>query len=174
LDNVIVDCAYVCWSSSFALPDMTAEDQQVGVIYGFLRQVLSAAKKLESNKFYFCWDSRKSHRRLMFPDYKKKRAAKKKEMSPEDLSRVIATHEQMNKLRTSVLPQIGFNNSFMRTGYEADDLICHLAKGLSGSSAILSSDEDLYQLITDTTQIFPIKAGKLFGNLLELVALSGR
>jgi len=163
LDNIIVDCHYVCWSSSFALPDMTAEDQQVGVIYGFLRQILSVAKKLETNKFYFCWDSKKSHRKLIFPDYKKKRAAKKKELSPEDLNRIMATHQQMNELRTSVLSRIGFNNSFMRTGYEADDLMYHLARGLPGDKAIVTSDEDLYQVIDDHTKIYTIKSGKLFG-----------
>jgi len=161
--NIIMDCHYVCWSSSFALPEMSTDDQEVGVIYGFLKQVLALSKKFETNNFYFCWDSRKSYRKLMFPDYKRKRSDKKKELSPEDLARIMMTHEQISKIRESVLPEIGFNNSFMKTGYEADDLICHLSRGLEGKNIIVSSDEDLYQLLDENVIMYKIKGGKRFG-----------
>jgi len=159
--NMIIDCHYLCWGASFALPDMSAEDQEVGVIYGFLRQILSLSKKFKTKDFYFCWDSKKSHRKLIFPDYKKKRAAKKKEMKPEDLSRILATHEQIGKLRNEILPTMGFNNSFFRNGYEADDLICHLVRKLKGPNTIISSDEDLYQLL-DHADMYSTQKGKVF------------
>lgn len=161
--NIIVDCNYICWSSSFALPQLSKEDQQVAIIFGFLQQILSLAKKHQTNKFYFCWDSRKSYRRLIFPDYKRKRRDSRKEISEEDLNRIKEIYSQISELREFTLPKIGFNNSFIKTGYEADDLICHLSRRLKGSKIIVSSDEDLYQLLNDDVSMYSIRKGKIFG-----------
>lgn len=56
---------------------------------------------------------------------------------------------QMKMLRRQYLPTIGYKNIFVQKGYEADDIIASICFNLSmlDKAIIISSDQDLYQLI---------------------------
>jgi 5'-3' exonuclease len=108
--------------------------------------------RFETNELIFCWDSRKSYRRLEYKKYKYKRQENKTE---EDLESQRRARTQFVTLRREVLPKMGFKNVFLKVGYEADDLIGYFIKKYRDIEfMILSSDNDLYQLIRSNVFMF--------------------
>lgn len=109
-----------------------------------LRTLFNVCSSLGVFDFCICWDSKKSLRKELFPEYKANRKAED-DFSPEEW-------EQYNKAkditRKTILPYIGITNNFRQSGYEADDLI---AKAVDNAydNIIVSNDRDLYQLIAD-------------------------
>jgi DNA polymerase-1 len=140
--------------------DLSWNEKKVGVIFGFLRQILTLAKLFETNKFVFAWDSRSSIRIKMFPDYKK---ARRREKSPDEEAFDNLTYDQFNKLREEIIPDIGFLNNFMQEGFEADDIIASVIhSNPSLKITIISTDEDLYQLLSDNVDMYSIKKKQLY------------
>jgi len=117
-----------------------------GVVFGFLRQVLTLARRFNTDRFVFAWDSQKSHRRILFNfEYK---ANRHKDLTEEEKQDLQSTYEQFTILRKEVLPRIGFKNIFMQTGKESDDLIATIVhKTEVDEKIVVSSDNDLYQLL---------------------------
>ncbi len=148
---IIVDANNWCFIQYHAFGGkLSYDEQQTGILWGFFSQIIRMAKRFESSRFIFCWDSRKSHRKLFFPEYKANRQAKTEEV-PVDMTEVYA---QFELLRKELLPEFGFKNIYLQPGYEADDLMASLVNYLSLALAfgaerpvIVSTDKDLYQLL---------------------------
>jgi len=120
------------------------------VIFGFMTELLKLATKFETNKFAFAWDSKKSIRKVIYSDYKYKRAKARKEKTKEEKVIDKLAYEQFHLIRKEVLPLFGFKNNFIRTGHEADDIIANILlnnKKKERKFIIVSNDEDLYQLL---------------------------
>lgn len=159
MKSLIFDCSAVCHASRHAYGGLSYQDMHTGVIYGFLIQVLNLSEKFDTTDLVFAWDSRTSVRRDEFPDYKKKR--KEKIISPEEQEMLNAAFGQFIKLQEVVLPRIGFVNNFLFPGYEADDIIGSVVKGCASGWIVVSSDNDLYQLLEDCKMWKP-QAKKLY------------
>jgi 5'-3' exonuclease len=143
--------------------DLTWNQKKVGVIFGFLRQILTLAKLFGSNEFVFTWDSRKSVRTKMFPDYKK---ARRREKTSEEEELDSIAYSQFDKIRLLILPSIGFTNSFMQEGFEADDVLASVVhSNPSEEIHIISTDEDLYQLLSEKVDIYSIKKKQFYTHL---------
>jgi DNA polymerase-1 len=141
--KLLVDCSNLCYAAYFTTGQLSYEGQPTGIIYGFLRKLHTLARDLKPDGMIFCWDSRKSFRKQIFPDYKKHRQQK----SPQDIEDLNEAFVQFNEIRKDVLPTLGFRNSFRAVGYEADDLIAYISMRLPDNYVIVSSDQDLYQLL---------------------------
>ena len=139
---LIIDCSQLCYSSAFTMGDLSHDERKTGVIFGFLLQVFRLAREFSTREFVFCWDSRKRRREVIYQQYK----ADRKEKSPFDEETIHEVRLQMGYLRKKVLPELGFKNSFVKTGLEADDLIACAVRQLPGS-VVISNDSDLYQLL---------------------------
>jgi len=137
---LVVDCSQLCYSSAFTLKDLSFDERKTGVIFGFLLQVFKLAHEFSSREFIFCWDSKKRKRTELYSEYK----ADRKSAFDEDTIHEVRL--QMGYLREKVLPELGFRNSFIRTGLEADDLIACIVNQFPGS-VVVSNDSDLYQLL---------------------------
>jgi DNA polymerase-1 len=137
------------------------DEKKVGVIFGFLKQLLSFAKFFDTNNFIFTWDSKERKRTEIYSEYKANRTYDKTEEEKE-LDAIV--YSQFDTIRTEVLPAIGFKNNFMLKGYEADDIIASIIKKyLADNFVIISSDTDLYQLLhTTRVSIFNSKTKKLY------------
>jgi len=108
--------------------------------------MLKLAKTLKSNKFVFAWDSAKSKRRQLYPEYRLARRKQRQE-NPQDWPLL---RRQFKEIRDKVLPQLGYKNIFLKTGYEADDIIASIClENEDEEIAIVSADSDLYQLLTE-------------------------
>ena len=108
----------------------------------------SLADLFDTDHFIFCWDSRKNKRRQIYKDYKRKRY---EERTADEQFKDEETKRQITLLRSRVLPTIGFKNSFVCTGYEADDVIAQICVQYHDHEmVIVSTDKDLFQCLTPT------------------------
>lgn len=144
--SVIVDCNSICHRVRHTLGGLSHDEQSCGVIFGFLRQLQTISKRLNTNKFLFCWDTRSSKRIELYPNYK---ANRHKVLSPEDQELNDIAYAQFNLLKDEILPKIGFKNIFYAKGYESDDIIAGLVNDNDLKFVIVSTDGDLYQLLQE-------------------------
>ena len=149
---IIIDSNYLCHQARHSLINLSWEEMETGIIYGFLKQILSLSKIFGTNKFIFTWDSHKSFRKNIFKDYKKKRQDNKTEEEIE-LNKIM--YPQFDIIRDAILPALGFNNNFIQEGFEGDDIIAEvILSDLKSRYIIVSSDHDLYQLLSDKTSMY--------------------
>lgn len=146
---LIIDSPALCHRAKFAMQkvELSFEEMKTEIIFNFLNQIMSLAKRFETNQFAFCWDSRKSKRRDLYPDYKRKR---REDKTQEEKDFAVIAYEQFHRLRREVLSALGFKNNFIQTGLEADDIIASIVflNTLHGQKPIIvSRDNDLYQLL---------------------------
>lgn len=157
---IIIDCSNICYAAAYTLQRLSMEEKPTGILFGFLMQVLALSKRFSTNRFIFCWDSRKSYRKLIYPEYKEGR---RKDLSPREREDLQNAFIQFDELREKVLPALGFRNNFLWTGYEADDLMAVAAYEVAPGDVILvSSDNDLWQLLDSRVSIYSLKKKALF------------
>jgi DNA polymerase-1 len=146
MKQVLVDVSFLAHRARHALQGFEFDDLPTGVMYGFFEQIKTIAfnPKILSNQIHLFFDSRKSHRRLTFPDYKKKR---QEDRTPEEIEQIQIMHEQLRTLRTKHLPRIGFP-IYRQTGLESDDLMAYAAQRLCDPVIIVTADQDLCQCIS--------------------------
>ncbi len=133
------------------------DDKRTGVIFGVFKQLLSLFKKFKSNNFILCWDSRLSYRKQIFPEYK---AQRKKNITPEQEKERKYLYDQISQLRSEIMPEVGFKNNFIKTGYEADDLIAKFIIDYrnepDSNFLIISTDQDLFQILSKNVRIYNV------------------
>ena len=141
---LVIDCSQLCYSAFHTMGDLSYEEKRTGVLYGFLRSVFKYANDFDTNKFIFCWDSVRSYRKDIYPEYKQNRHDK--ELTDEEKYEKDLMFNQRNELRQKIVPALGFKNNFIRTGFEADDIIAEVVNQIKGVT-VISSDNDLWQLL---------------------------
>jgi DNA polymerase I len=143
---LVVDCNFICYVNKYSLSQgLSYRGNRTEIIFGFFRHLLELARKFESTHFAFCWDSRESLRKKLLPEYKSNRH--KEDRSEEEKSADIIAFQQFDEIRLNALEMFGFNNIFHKDGYESDDLIASLVKSRQGTNIVISSDNDLLQLL---------------------------
>jgi len=145
---LIVDSFNLATASRYAMPDLTYGSIFTGAIYGFIRDVANISSLMNCTRVIFCWDAGSDPRRQIFPEYKLKRREKRLATeTPEDK----AAFDSYMLLKNSIIPDLGFANNIWCKGYEADDVIASIVMNwkdhFSEKPVVLSSDEDLYQLL---------------------------
>ena len=155
---LLVDSNHLCYYHSFRNMHFSYGEKPVGVIFGFLTSVLSLAKMFDTNRFAFAWDSRQSLRKVFYPEYKEHR----REKTVVELKTMFP---QFVELRRKVLPKFGFKNIFHQVGYEADDIIGSICKrNRNEEIVIISSDNDLYQLLDKDHSMYSIQSKKKYSS----------
>ena len=149
-----MDVSYLAHRARFALKNMEYEDFPTGIIFGFFEQFKSICQnpQINSNKVCLFFDSKKSYRRKLYPEYKRKRTDSR---TDEEKKQVELMYFQVKLLREEILPNIGLH-VYRQTGLESDDIMAQAAKQIARSAppneecqaVIITSDGDLYQCIT--------------------------
>lgn len=120
------------------------------------RTVNSLSKSYEAVKTIVCFDFGKSYyRKEKYPEYKENR---KKPTEPEEIKKAEEFFSVLNDI-----PDILSANVAKFRGIEADDLITYFVENLKHKYDhvwIISSDRDLYQLISDNVSIFNLFSRK--------------
>lgn len=144
---IILDAPYLCHRAKYAMKDLSINSIPTGVIYGFLKDVITFTEMFHTKNVIFCWDSKTSIRQKTYPPYKQSR--RDIEKTEEEKQYDVALRVQMKKLRKIYLPMIGFKNIFIQKGYEADDVIASICYNTMDScnTIVVSADHDLYQLL---------------------------
>ena len=140
---ILIDCNNACHIALHTMGELSHLDMKTGVIFGLFVRLMKLWDEFGSNRFVFCWDSRKRFRSALYPEYKRNRE-KASTLTPAE--RVIIS-EQMQALRCEILPAMGFRNQLHQTGYEGDDMIAHAALNCKSEFVVVSTDKDLFQLL---------------------------
>lgn len=136
----------------FKLGNLSYEEKATGVLFGFLNSIFQLAKRFDTKDFVFCWDSKTSFRKNIYPQYKENRI--KNLTEDEKFERTIC-YEQFEELKKEILPKIGFVNTFYQKGIEADDIMAKLVFDYPEEDwIIVSSDNDLWQLLHHIVAIY--------------------
>jgi len=157
---VLIDLSYLAHRARCALHGLEHEDYPTGVIFGFLEQLRSICTdpKVLSNRVALFADSKKSHRKQSFPEYKQKRVDNRTEEEREQIS---IMWDQVRLLQTKILPESGFK-IYRQVGLESDDLIAMAASQFEGTQTqaiMVTSDGDLYQCIRDSVHWYDPSRG---------------
>jgi len=144
---IFLDTPYLCHRAKHSTGNLSYQGDATGIIFGVLQSLSLFEDLFRTSRFVFCWDSKFSLRKEVYPKYKANR--EQKEYTAEEELFNIAFRKQMKYLRRTYLPMIGFKNIFIQKGMEADDIIASLALYLPDNqeAVIISSDHDLYQCI---------------------------
>ncbi len=158
---ILLDCPFLCHRMKHAMGDLSFKGSATGIIYGFLKSLSGFQDLFRTSNFVFCWDSKTSKRKEIYPKYKANRD--NKEYTDEEIEFDRAFRKQMRKLRTTYLPMIGFKNIFVQRGYEGDDIIASISQCLNekDEAVIITSDKDLYQCIRPTVTFYNPQTGKI-------------
>jgi len=160
---IIFDSNYVAYVSKFSLSQgLSYRGTNTEIIFGFLKQVLTLAEQFKDSDIVFCWDSKESLRKKIYPEYK---ANRKENLTEEQKEENQIAYAQFNILRKTILPELGFSNNFMEEGYESDDLIASLVLARTDKPIVISSDKDLYQLL-DHCNIYNITKREIYNKEL--------
>ncbi len=152
---LLLDCNYLCHRAKWAFRNLSYDSSLTGVVYGFLQTIPYLQERFFTPNIVFCWDSRTSVRRNIFPNYKQHRRHQSK--TPTELKFEEQFRNQMKRLRREYLPRIGFRNVFVQKGRESDDLIgmfCHHVPSNVHRIIIVSSDQDLFQLLCQRVRMY--------------------
>lgn len=155
---MIVDSHNLCHAVKHNTKNLSFKGSKTGVIYGFLRYLLTIQEVVDADEWLFAWDpgiNGTSVRKQIDPEYK----ANHIEKSAEDKHLNDIALPQFDIIRDEVLPALGFVNTVRVDGYEADDIIAQAAITLTSfKRVIVSRDQDLYQLLDDGVSIYnPIR-----------------
>ena len=148
---VIIDSNYIGYLALYTMGDVSSSAGASGIIFGFLSRILNFSEYFQTNDFVFCWDSKHSRRKIKCPFYKDRN----KNRTEEEKERLKEAYLQFVELKDNVLPGMGFSNIFQQTGFESDDIIAKIVMDTVGDIMIISSDEDLYQLLYNSKMYNP-------------------
>lgn len=143
---LLIDCHGLLHAIRYAQCHfVSATDKEYHLVSGFLNVINDISYRFGTGNLVFAWDSTRSLRKEKYPFYKERRYAK--ERTPEEVEMDKYHFAQFAILRDEVIPTIGFVHNHIYEGFEADDIIAATVLNNTQSMIIVSSDEDLYQLL---------------------------
>lgn len=154
---LILDVSYLCWRVFHSsLKKLAHNEIPTGVMFGFMRDLLSFQQIHFTTNVAFCFDSRDLKRKAINPQYKSSRELARQQETANERKARQGLMDQIVRMRVSFLPDIGFKNIFYADGYEADDIIASLCKNKPEDDEyiVISADADLLQLLTPTVSIW--------------------
>lgn len=163
---LILDTNYLCYRSRYAMgSELSYRGSPTTIIYSFLKTLIALQEQFRTSRLLFCFDSKSSLRKKIYPQYKEKRHSK--ELTDDELEFEKAFRSQVKKLREIYLPKIGYRNIYQAPGFESDDLIARLAMTIAGlakrsedKAVIITADHDLYQMISPNVSVYNPSSGK--------------
>lgn len=159
---LVLDCSYLCHRTMHVFGPAAASLDN-GILFGFLRDVVFLQKQFNPQGIVFAFDSRDSKRKAVDSAYKRRR--KKTDLSEEEKLVWNDFYGQVRELRRDVLPALGFQNVLVQKGYEADDIVASVVLDSMPSydtAIIVSSDQDLYQLLSSRVSIWNPHQKRMF------------
>lgn len=148
---ILIDSNNLAYIAYYSLGELSEGEERTGTVFGFLNIVNRIAGRFGPN-LVFCFDSKTNLRKKVDKEYK---ANRRKNMTTDEAIEMAAMHKQITQLRREILPSLGFKNTKVKRGYEGDDIIAYYAKKYTNKTIIIvSTDKDLYQLLTKSVSIY--------------------
>lgn len=153
---LVLDVNYLCWRNFYSgMRNLSYNEIPTGVVFGLLRDIANFQQTHSTKKLVFCFDHGKSIRKQMDPGYKASRQAKRDALTADEQNAIQALMDQVELLKTKVIPKLGYRNVFYQEGYEADDMIASFCRSNPNLPIIIvSADADLYQLLSPNVSMW--------------------
>jgi len=138
-------------------------DRADSMLFGFFRDVQTLRRHFGTDLVACAFDSDSSKRKELLADYKIGRQEKYNALTPAEQAEEDQRRSKTKFLRKRLLPQLGIPAWFSE-GYEADDLIAAAVKHVGNEGldfVVVSTDQDLYQLLSERVQIWSPGMGTL-------------
>lgn len=152
IQNLLIDgnnlLYRIFWTNNFKLEESESSTQ----IYLFLRSLKSYADKFKPKAIYCVWD-----KKLDWPSTNFRKEAieveYKENRNKENFQDVFEYCEKIME----IISLLGVKNIYPKR-MEADDVLAWLSHNLTGKTVIVTTDKDLLQTVSKTTEVFnPIK-----------------
>ena len=147
---LLIDSSAVLHAVKFGGPKkLKTKEKSTFVIFGFLMKLRFLMNKTYADVVVFAGDTKRqdSLRKKKYSSYKEGREANK---TSEQIELDKIAMPQFGEVLDIVLPMLGYKNIFKFKGYEADDVIGVICKKYKKLDIIIvTSDKDMYQLLTD-------------------------
>lgn len=161
---LLIDSSSVLHAVKFGGPKkLKTKEKSTYIIFGFLMKLRAMMKRTYADTVVFACDTARedSLRKKRYPTYKEGRDDSKK--TPEQLELDAIAFPQFNEVIEKVVPELGYNNVFKFKGFEADDVIGKICKKYKLADIIIvTSDHDMYQLLTDNVCIMHPSTSQYF------------
>lgn len=150
MKTLVLDGNNAVWRLQMKMPVLTANDQQIQSVYGFLRLLRGSLAQFEPSVALVCWDSGKSQHRIKL--YKEYKGNRDHTSTPEKRRQLASFEKQVyflkDVLRMLNIAQIAYPNT------EADDLMGISCTALEGEKVIVSSDRDVLHLVNTDVSVW--------------------
>lgn len=146
----MIDANYLCHRAYHSVQDMVYGDVGVGVLYGVLRDILYLQDFFKTSRVVFAFDPGGSGLRSnLSAVYKSSRYKRYEGETEEEQESRAALRQQIKALHEKHLPGLGYKNVFSAVGFEGDDIIAKIIKGMPRheEAIIVSSDQDFWQCL---------------------------
>jgi len=152
---VLIDGYNFLFRAFFAIRNLSRSDGlPTGALFGFTRMIMNVLVDIKCSHIAVVFDTgKKNFRHKLYPLYKANRPPAPEDLLPQfPLARVA-----VEALNVDIIEKVGF---------EADDIIATLAKKAEKEDfevLIISSDKDLWQLVSDKVFIYDAMKKKKIG-----------
>jgi len=155
---LLIDGLNVFMRAYAANPHMSPKGYYVGGVIGSLKMIRTVCNRFSPSKVVIVWEGGGSQRRrAIFPQYKNSRKPSKinNRFYGEDLPDTPENKADQISILINLLRNLPINQIYV-DNVEADDVIGYLCKYKfkDQEKVIVSSDQDYYQLLNDTTNIW--------------------
>jgi len=154
---LLLDCNYLCHRAFHAIGTLQHNEIKSGMVYGFLRDIIALQDMFSTKAVIFSFDNGRSLRTQLLPGYKSRRHLEDTTLTPQEVKDKAEFYKQINMLRDTYLPELGYRNVFHSPGYEGDDIIAGLCEWLppTDEKIIVTADADLLQCLQyDNTRCY--------------------
>ena len=129
-------------------PLITSSGRDVGDVFIFLRTLKSYVRIHEAEDVYIGWD-----KKLIYPSTNFRHTLTEQDYKGQRDKEKNASVYDNEKLLADILKTLGIKSMFPGV-LEADDVVAWLSYNLQGPNIVISGDNDLLQLISNTTNFF--------------------
>jgi len=148
---LVLDVSNLAYIAVYGFGDLSYEGAGTAAAFGIFRNVLELSELYSVDGVVFCFDRGYGVRTKIYQEYKgNRRTVRKRDDSVDEKQETRrAVAQQLYRLRTRYLSDVGFKNLLWQDDYEADDIIASVCLNLgeNDKAVVVSTDEDLYQLL---------------------------
>lgn len=161
---LLIDTNNLAYRVFHALGTLSFNQIPTEVTFGLMRYIDKLSERFGTDNLIFCFDSRNPYRIQELPTYKESRRRRRADAPEEEKQQRAGLIKQLRDFRRDVLYDLGYVNVCFDAGFEADDLLAAVKKKLppEDEKIIISSDQDLWQLLDSNTIIWNPHNEKIF------------
>lgn len=151
---LLLDMNFLAHRARHSTGSLQFQGEGTGVAFGVLRAVDDMMQMHKSDIIVLAFDyPALGHRKKILPQYK---SSRRENLTQQEIDDYKVFQRQLQRLKTELLPQVGYRNIVEVEGFEADDIIAQYARDLpdGDKAVIISADADLFQCLRDGVELY--------------------